>query len=210
MNFDKLKISIILILIVFIILLILIKRKKKSIINRGEDEVIKVLSQIKGYKLLNNIMIKRGRKTSQIDHILIGKKGIFVIETKDYSGVILGGDYDVNWTQKLMGHTNYFYNPIRQNYGHVKALEEILDIDKIFIPLIVFTNKSNIKNLETVNNVIQLKTLKKFIKKYKSNYKLNKRDIESFYNKINSKNIKSNRALKKHIKRINKEIKAKA
>ena len=86
-----------------------------------------------------------------------------------------------------MGHNNYFYNPIRQNYGHVKALEEILDIDEIFIPLIIFTNKSNIKHLNTVNNVIQIKKLKKFIKKYKSNYKLSKRYIDNLYNKIKRK-----------------------
>lgn len=209
MNSDKLKISILIILL-FILLILLKKRKKQSIINSGEKEVINVLSKIKGYKLLNNIMIKRGTKTSQIDHILIGKKGIFVIETKDYSGVITGGDYDVNWTQTLMAHNNYFYNPIRQNYGHVKALEEVLNIDEIFIPLIVFTNKSNIKNLNTVNNVIQLKKLKNFIRKYKSNYKLSKKDIEEFYNKISSKNIKSNREFKKHVKRINKEIRSKS
>lgn len=209
MKFYKLMISILLIFLMIIILIILIKRRKKSIINRGEEEVINVLSQIKGYKLLNNILVKRGTKTSQIDHILIGKKGIFVIETKDYSGVISGGDYDVNWTQSLMGHKNLFYNPIRQNYGHVKALEEILNINEIFISVIVFTNKSNIKNLNTVNNVIQVKRLKRFIRKYKSNYKLSKKDIEGLYNKINSKNIKSNRELKKHIKRINKKIERK-
>ncbi|WP_300381861.1 nuclease-related domain-containing protein [Clostridium sp.] len=207
MNFDKLKIIILILL--FFIIIILIKRKKKYKLNKGEEEVIEVLSEIKGYKLLNNIMIRRGAKTSQIDHILIGKKGVFVIETKDYSGIILGGDYDTNWTQILMGHNNNFYNPIRQNYGHVKALEEIININEIFIPLIVFTNKSNIKNLDTVNNVIQIKKLRKFIKKYKSNYKLSKKDIDGLYNKIKNKNINSNKEYKNHIKRVNKHIKDK-
>lgn len=207
MNFNELKI--ILLILLFVITIILIRGQKRTKVNKGEKEVIVVLSEIKGYKLLNNIMIKRGTKTSQIDHILIGKKGIFVIETKDYSGVILGGDYDANWTQSLMGHNNYFYNPIRQNYGHVKALEEILEIDEIFIPLIVFTNKSNIKKLNTKSNIIQVKKLKKFIKRYKSDYKLSKKDIDNFFNKIKSKNINSSRELKKHIKRINKEIKSK-
>ena len=36
----------------------------------------------KEYKILNNIMIKVNNSTHQIDHIVVSKYGIFVIETK--------------------------------------------------------------------------------------------------------------------------------
>ena len=114
----------IVIIVALILLVIIVKnRKNTKIINLGEQEVNKILSKIKGYKLLSDIMIKNEKGTSQIDHILIGKKGIFVIETKDYSGLIYGEEYSKYWTQVINRTSNKFYNPIRQNYGHVKSLE---------------------------------------------------------------------------------------
>jgi Nuclease-related domain len=198
-----------LILVILAVLLVLIsiaKRKRKIEINQGEIEVNEVLEKIRGYKFFSNVMIKREDGSSQIDHILIGKKGVFVIETKDYSGKIYGDQSSKYWTQKLNGRKNNFYNPVRQNYGHVKALEEILNRKDIFISLIVFTNKSKIRNVKTETTVIQLKKLKKFIQKYNSDISLSKEEIEAICSIIYKKNIISNRTLKKHVKRIRKTI----
>lgn len=188
------------------LIVIMIFRRRKIELNQGEIEVNEVLEKIKGYKLLSNVMIKRESGTSQIDHILIGKKGVFVIETKDYNGKIYGDQYSKYWMQKLNGRKNTFYNPIRQNYGHIKALEEMLDRKDIFISLIVFTNKSNIKKIKAEVPVIQLKKLKRFIKKYKSDIYLSKDEISEIYNSINKKNIISNRAIKKHVKKLKKTL----
>jgi len=191
---------------ILLLIVIMIFRRRKIEINQGEMEVNEVLEKIKGYKLLSNIMIKRENGTSQIDHILIGKKGVFVIETKDFNGKIYGDQYAKYWTQKLNGRKNTFYSPIRQNYGHIKALKEILDRKDIFISLIVFTNKSKIKKVKTEVPVIQLKKLKRFIKKYKSDIYLSKDEISEIYSSINKKNIISNRTIKKHVKRLNKMV----
>lgn len=198
----------IIILIGLIILALLILKRRKSYIieNEGEREVAEVLKKIKGYKLLNDILIKNQDKTTQIDHVLIGKKGIFVIETKDFSGIIKGEEYSKVWTQIIKGYSNEFYNPIRQNYGHIKALENLTKRRNIFISTIVFTNKSKLEEVNTDTSVIQLKDLKKFIKKYPSNININKEEIECIYNLIKKNNINSNRIRKKHIKNINKMI----
>lgn len=192
-------------IIILIIILISINRKRKKI-NPGEKEVKDILSRIKGYKLLNDIMIKSNNGTSQIDHILIGKKGIFVIETKDYSGMIYGDEYSREWTQVINSKKNKFYNPIRQNYGHIKTLEKYIDRKNIFISIIVFTNKSTLKKIETDTPVIQVKKLKRFIRKYKSNNMLTKEEIDNMYNLIKKNNINSNRERKKHVKRISRII----
>lgn len=197
--------NILLILLILIIILISINRKRKKI-NPGEKEVKDILSRIKGYKLLNDIMIKSNNGTSQIDHILIGKKGIFVIETKDYSGMIYGDEYSREWTQVINSKKNKFYNPIRQNYGHIKTLEKYIDRKNIFISIIVFTNKSTLKKIETDTPVIQVKKLKRFIRKYKSNNMLTKEEIDNMYNLIKKNNINSNRERKKHVKRISRII----
>jgi len=200
------KITVLLVLILALIVILIAKRRRKIEMNKGEMEVNDVLEEIKGYKLLSNVMIKREKGTSQIDHILLGRKGIFVIETKDYSGKIYGEQYSKYWTQKLNGRKNTFYNPIRQNYGHVKALEEVLNRRDIFISLIVFTNKSKIKKVKSEIPVIQVKMLKKFIRKYKTDIGLSKDEISEIYDAINRKNIISNRAIRKHVKRLRKMV----
>jgi len=78
------KITVLLVLILALIVILIAKRKRKIEMNKGEMEVNDVLEKITGYRLLSNVMIKRQNGTSQIDHILIGRKGVFVIETKDF------------------------------------------------------------------------------------------------------------------------------
>lgn len=193
------------IILIFIIILILLKRRYKKINqNQGEIEVNKYLSKINGSKLLEDIILKRSNGTTQIDHILITRKGIFVIETKDFSGKIIGDEDSKFWLQKLNFKENYFYSPIKQNYGHVKAVEEIIKRKNVCISLMVFTNKSNIKKVKTETNVIQVKNLKKHIKRYKSQIRLSKDEVEELYKILNKKDINSRRAIKKHIKSVEK------
>lgn len=196
----------IIILVVILIVIILSKRKNNKKINLGEKEVSDVLNSISGYKLLNDIMIKGSNGTSQIDHILIGKKGVFVIETKDYSGNIYGDEYSREWTQVINLKKIKFYNPIRQNYGHIKSLENILKRNDIFISLIVFTNRSKLKKIKADTSVIQLKKLKRYIRKYKSYTKLSKEEVNDIYNLIRKSNINNARERKKHVKRIIKNL----
>lgn len=80
-----------------------------------------------GYKRLHNVTIKLSNGgTSQIDHIILCRKGIFVIETKNYSGTIKVLEFNKYWTQTLGRQTYRLYNPIRQNEGHLSALRYLL------------------------------------------------------------------------------------
>lgn len=66
--------------------------------------------------------------TTQIDHILVSKYGLFVIETKNMKGWIFGGEHQKEWTLQNFKKKNKFQNPLNQNYRHLKALEEILEV----------------------------------------------------------------------------------
>lgn len=84
-----------------------------------------------GYKRFHNVMIGfADGGSSQIDHIIVCKKGIFVIETKNYSGSIKASTNAKNWTQHIGGHEYQFYNPIRQNEGHLSSLRYLLKSKK--------------------------------------------------------------------------------
>mgnify|MGYP001589785998 CR=1 FL=1 len=79
------------------------------------------------YALLNDLTLPDGQAgTTQIDHILLSPYGIFVIETKNYTGWIFGSERQKAWTQKIYKKTYKFQNPLHQNYKHIKVLEEAL------------------------------------------------------------------------------------
>ena len=82
------------------------------------------------YHLLNHITLKHGDGTTQIDHILISRFGVFVIETKNYKGWIFGDAKHETWTQTTFNSKFKFQNPIHQNYRHVLAVRALLD----FVP----------------------------------------------------------------------------
>lgn len=91
----------------------------------GEYLAYEELDQIPGEKrLLHNIYIKKPNgQATEIDCLLIHQKGLFVIESKNYKGYIYGAEYDNKWTQVLSKKNHFsFYNPIRQNNGHIKNL----------------------------------------------------------------------------------------
>ncbi|MCR4761760.1 MAG: NERD domain-containing protein [Oscillospiraceae bacterium] len=92
----------------------------------GEDLTADVLKWSKrfGYKgaMLRNVFIpKENGETSEIDLLYITQKGIFVIESKNYSGWIFGNGNDQYWTQSLPNkQKKRFYNPMKQNRTHIR------------------------------------------------------------------------------------------
>jgi len=79
------------------------------------------------YILLNDCTFPDEKNiTTQIDHILLSPYGIFVVETKNYTGWIFGGERQKTWTQKIYKNSYKFQNPLHQNYKHQKVLENVL------------------------------------------------------------------------------------
>ena len=118
------------------------------------------------YIVLNDIMIKDENGTHQIDHLVLSTFGIFVIEMKNYHGLIKGKEFDNKWCHYL-GHTKYYFmNPIHQNYGHMKSLANLVKLDdKYFISIICFANQAKIA-VKSNSIVTQVDYLKKEILKY--------------------------------------------
>jgi hypothetical protein len=103
----------------------LFRRNAKSFQNSGEallTQTLKKQFNTKDYHLLNHITLKYGDLTTQVDHILVSRFGVFVIETKDYTGWIFGNANHDTWTQATYRDKFKFQNPIHQNYLHVKAV----------------------------------------------------------------------------------------
>src|SRR5690242_11279128 len=96
--------------------------------------------------LLNNVTLPTDSGTTQIDHVLVAETGIFVIETKHYQGWIFGDENQKDWTQVIFKKKSRFQNPVRQNYGHVKALQALFTLAEAnFIGAVVFTGDAEFK-----------------------------------------------------------------
>ena len=102
-------------------------------------------------KILRNVYLPKGEgseETSEVDVIFITQKGIFVFESKNYSGWIFGNERDTLWTATLAnGNRNKFYNPILQNKTHIKWMREFVG-DKIpLFSIIVFSERCELKKI---------------------------------------------------------------
>ena len=105
---------------------------------------------LEGYsKTLHNIYIPYRGKTSEIDVLLIHEKGLFVIESKNYSGWMFGSAEQKQWTQVMNKNTkNRFYNPVMQNATHINALSKYLGLDKsLMMSFIVFSERCELKKV---------------------------------------------------------------
>lgn len=114
--------SILAVIAIFVLFIYLEVNKGKI----GELTVARILSRLSPeYKVYNDIIIPSFNGTSQIDHIVISPYGIFVIETKNYSGKIYGGENSDHWKQYLRNVEYEMINPIKQNSGHISALKKL-------------------------------------------------------------------------------------
>lgn len=106
------------------------------------------------YHLIKDVTLQTDDGSTQIDHIIVSRYGVFVIETKNMKGWIFGSANQKTWTQKIYKHTHKFQNPLHQNYKHVKTLEALLDIPASAIhSLVVFVGDSTFKT-ELPDNVV--------------------------------------------------------
>jgi hypothetical protein len=124
--------------------------RTSSIQNDGEallSQVVLASFRPPDYHLLNHITVQASGGTTQIDHILVSRFGVFVIETKHYKGWIFANPSQTNWTQVLFKWKFKFQNPIFQNAWHVRAVQGLLD----FLPpgavnsVVVFTGEAEFK-----------------------------------------------------------------
>jgi len=110
-----------------------------------------------GGKFLFNIYIPKGEyKTTEIDVLLICSKGLFVFESKNYSGWIFGNETQKDWTQIIYDDKYHFYNPIMQNALHIKHLKNLIGENIPMHSIIVFSDKCTLKNITIKSNDVSV------------------------------------------------------
>ena len=98
------------------------------------------------FHVLKNVTLPAGDGTTQIDHIIVSKYGVFVIETKNMKGWICGDAHQRMWAQKIYKYSEKFLNPLHQNYKHVETLKSILGLnDQQIFSIVAFVGNSTFK-----------------------------------------------------------------
>lgn len=135
------------------------------------------------YRLIKDVTLQTDGGTTQIDHIIVSRYGVFVIETKNMKGWIFGSANQKTWTQKIYKHTHKFQNPLHQNYKHVKTLQTLLNIPASAIhSLVVFVGDSTFKT-ELPENVVYAGGYIRYIKSRREAL-LNEGNVDSIVARI--------------------------
>ena len=154
------------------------------------------------YRVYRDIILPTADGTTQIDHIVVSRYGIFVIETKNYSGWIFGNEYDPKWTQRIYKKSSKFQNPLRQNYKHVKTVEALAEIDAgSAISIVCFVGACEIKT-GLPANVVKGEQIIDYIGTYQSERHTDE-ELKQIEAKLQAARIQSTRQNRKaHIEHV--------
>ena len=127
------------------LVLLLVVLRPRQLGARGEAAVGRRLRRYCD-DVANDLIIRDGRGgLTQIDHLALTSHGLLVVETKDFGGLVFGQAHDQTWTQCIGTERHKFENPLRQNYGHVKAVQAIVPGVPVS-GLVVFTDRAQFPN----------------------------------------------------------------
>ncbi|MCF8568276.1 NERD domain-containing protein [Alicyclobacillus tolerans] len=192
-----------------IALLILKSFMPKLLGHRGESIVRSRLGELDKtkYVVLNDLLIPSAKSksgTSQIDHVVVSQYGVFVIETKNYSGQIRGKETDAQWTQVNYRRKDRLANPLRQNYGHVQAIKELLgeSLSVKMVPLVAFTGNAQLMvDVKPATHLIYIKHLVKTIQQY-NQVILSAEQAKQIVERLRTTHIADREQRKTHTKKI--------
>ena len=99
----------------------------------GEKEATEIIKRVlrENDILLTNVRIQYKEKETELDNVIINNRGVFIIEVKNYSGVLIGGENDYEWTKYKVSRGGNTYekqvrNPIKQVKRQVYILSRFL------------------------------------------------------------------------------------
>ena len=186
--------------VVFVLLSVL--RSARS--NSGERRVQAVTDRrLNGrtYRSLHDLTLPTLDGTTQIDHVIVSNFGVFVIETKDLTGWIFGDERSRKWTQSIYGNRYQFMNPLRQNYKHQKAVENLLGLGTRCVhSVVVFVGNSEFKTMMPPN-VLELRELVPYIRS-KTDILLSDKQVEDLVRTLKTSRISKFGTRRRHVRNL--------
>lgn len=160
-------------------------------------------------RILRNVYVpKDNGETSEIDLLYITQKGIFVFESKNYSGWIFGDEKGQKWTMMLPNKEKHsFYNPVKQNQTHIKWLRNYIGENIPLFSIIVFSERCELKKITIVSQ--DVKVIKRDLTYAavrdiwdKNEDRLSGEEVENLYIKLRNLTKVSEETKENHIQNI--------
>ncbi len=110
---------------------------------QGEEDCFRVLNGLlddSGY-LYTNLLIPTGRGKTEIDAVIVSRKGAFCIEIKNWVGHISGDQEDEYWCQQYddpRKEDKMHRNPYLQNEKHCNRLNRLFKGKYVFENIVLF------------------------------------------------------------------------
>lgn len=105
------------------------------------------------YIFTNILLPTRNNRTTELDAVIVSRKGIFCIEIKTWIGRISGNDDDEYWLQEYADPSitpRQHKNPVLQNDRHCARLEKLLKRNDVYcIVLLAVLEEDNIDSKYT-------------------------------------------------------------
>jgi len=151
--------------------------QRKDVGNKGERAVRDVLNglDMKEYSVVNGPALKHNDVVHEFDHIVVGKTGLFVLETKAFGmsdgkpcKAALFVDPGDKWIIRKNGKNRDLESPTNQLTEEKKLLESIIECPVEVHSVLVLSNKDIFvkKNIRLPYDVVKVDELKAFIENY--------------------------------------------
>ncbi len=184
---------------------------------RGEYLIYRHLrGKVENARWLFNVYLPRENdRTTEIDVLMIHTSGIYVFESKNYSGWIFGSQDRDRWTQcikpdeRTRARKYHFLNPLIQNDIHLKYLKSLLpsDIHNYIYPIVVFGNQCELKKInveQQTQPVVKRKNIKRIVNKRKKTNIISEVDVQEIYDLLYDYSQVDELIKNKHIEDIEK------
>jgi ribosomal protein S18 acetylase RimI-like enzyme len=176
----------------------------------GEYLTYRRLCDLPGEKkfLFNCYVPKDKRGYSEIDLILLHSSGVYVFESKNYSGWIFGNEADSHWTQSFRnGHKERFYSPIKQNSTHIRTLLHFLPglSPEAVQSVIVFSERCTLRRITLTTDqhiVIKRDQLPRAIASLARRQIFNAQQIDALYQRLFPQTQLSPEEKRDHVNRV--------
>ena len=191
----------------FFALVIILKVTKGK---RGEKMVGAFLSRLPKdeYLVINDLLLQGGGYSTQIDHVVVSRYGVFVIETKNYKGKIYGGENSENWTQKLQRKKFQLRNPLWQNRVHITAIKRQLEGNERipYYSIVAFSNRARLR-VDRSLPVMHWWGIVPYIKQFTEPV-LSDSSVRDIYHTLVSANTTDRKAKREHVKSVKQKQRA--
>ena len=149
----------------------------------GEARAKRFLANLVDKKdiFITNLLIpKDDGFTTEIDCVLISRKGIFCFEVKNWIGRINGFECDDFWYRRYVtrhSKAKQIKNPVKQNETHVRAVNKVLGYEYFVHNVVLFSQDVTLEHIVS-NCVYTRSTFEQYYKSLKKNVFSRKKTYE--------------------------------